>query len=84
MMIIIAGAVAIIITIAFTVKLTIVIAKQNKGKICNTVDLPFFHHDGNGSKQQRRRPHEATTVIMIAVSLFATRIALMLGSDEGM
>jgi hypothetical protein len=24
---------------------------QNKGKIYNTVDLPFFHHDGNGSKQ---------------------------------
>ncbi len=40
---------------------------QNK-KI-NTIDSPFFHHDGNGSKQRWRRHHEATTIAMLS---FAT------------
>jgi hypothetical protein len=47
--------------------------KQNKIKICKTVDLRFFHHNCNGSKQQRWQPNEATTKVTIAV-LFANAI----------
>jgi hypothetical protein len=40
-----------------------------KIKKCNTIDLPFFHHDGYGSMQQQRRSH---ATMMIAMLLFAT------------
>ncbi len=43
--------------------------KQNEIKICNTVDLRFFHHNGNGGKQRRRRPNKATIIVTIAVLL---------------
>jgi hypothetical protein len=43
--------------------------KQNEVKICNTVDLRFFHHNGNGGKQQQWQPNKATTVVTIAVLL---------------
>ena len=39
----------------------------------------FFHHHGNSSKQRQWRIYKTRT---LAVLLFATRIALMLGSDE--
>jgi hypothetical protein len=62
-------AVAIGIAVAFAVKLTIVIAKVKRNKNMFTVDLPFFHHNGNGSKQRRWRPDKAMTVVTIAVLL---------------
>ena len=52
--------------------------KINKKR--NTIDYPFFHHDGNDSTQQRLRSHETTAMAML---LFTTTYnTLMLRSDE--
>jgi hypothetical protein len=46
----------------------------------NTIDYPFFHHDGIGSTQQRLQSHKTMTMEICYLQL--PRIALMLRSDK--